>query len=77
MVSSKYGYYRHRPLHSTVWLWWIAAASLLIGAMVYFGLSADEVNIEADKMQRLVLTVSISISAICAVLATAYRWFYR
>ena len=77
MASSKYEYYKHRPLRSTAWLWWIATASLMIGALVFFGLDADSLTVETEKMQRLVLTVSISISAICAVLATSYRWFYH
>ena len=74
---AKYEYYKHRPTRSTAWLWWLAAASLMIGLLIYFGLSADEVTVEADKLQRLALTVSISISAICAILATSSRWFYQ
>ena len=77
MASSKYEYYKHRPNRSNAWLWWIAVSSLMIGALIYFGLSADEVSLETDRMQRMVLAVSISVSAICAVLATSYRWFYH
>lgn len=77
MASSKYEYYKHRPLRSTAWLWWVAAVSLMIGALVFFGLSADDIAIETQKMQRLALAVSVAVSAICAVLATSYRWFYH
>ena len=76
MATSKYEYYKHRPLRSTAGLWFAAIASLLLGALIFFGLAADETNIEADKLQRLTLAVSIAISAICVIIASSYRWFH-
>jgi hypothetical protein len=77
MASSKYEYYKHRPLRSTAGFWFIAVASLVIGAVVFFGLSADTTNLDVARLQRLTVTISVSVSAISVIIGSAYRWFYN
>lgn len=74
---AEYGTYRHRSLYPKAWLWWLALMLIVLGIVIYFGLNKENMDPGAIRVQRLSLFVCLGASGICAVAATASRWFYR
>jgi len=74
---AEYGTYRHRPLYPKSWLWGLAIMSVVLGLLIYFGLDKENMDLAAKRIQLLSLFVCLAIAGICAVIATASRWFYR
>ncbi|AKJ64503.1 hypothetical protein [Kiritimatiella glycovorans] len=71
------GPYRHRSFYPKSWLWWVAFMFFALGVIIFYGLSEHGQNYDTERLQWLVLFVCLAISGICAIVATASRWFYR
>jgi predicted membrane channel-forming protein YqfA (hemolysin III family) len=63
--------------HPRSGLWWLAILILIAGGAIAYTLTLDPAAQDGSRRAMLVLSISIALSGICVISATAGWWMKR